>query len=211
MIVAILLAASLAGLLVVPRARSVAVVTEGGTRRANALSSVPDSGLQDDPQTAASIPTATVIPNTAAPSNDAAAPKSSPSGQDASTSTITPTAPRPAAPATVRQTIDTGLWISDGGWKPLAWSPESSSVAVARGGDVLVFDAGTGARRPLISGPRPDRPAGEPGRRMAARWPSSSPAPEPDALRRRMPTRSNPGPSAAIAPQCTCEELSSMA
>ncbi len=165
MIVAILLAAALVGLLVVPPGRSVEVVTDEGTRRANALSSAPDSGMQDDPQIADS-PVTAVPPSAAAPETDAAAaaPKTSPSGQRASTSTITPTAPHPAAPATVRQTIDTGLWISDGaaplrpiaaesGWKPLAWSPESNSVAVARGGDVLVFDAGTGGRRPLISRP----------------------------------------------------------
>lgn len=78
-----------------------------------------------------------------------------------------PTVPTPpAAPAGPGGpvAVDTGLWVSKGnaplrsvsseaGWTPMAWSPDSRSVAMARRGEVVLLDPVSGARKAVVNPP----------------------------------------------------------
>ena len=171
----LLAAASVAGLVIVPSGGSVALVTRGGAEGAAAVLSASESAgdVAVEPGSATTNPSPATVPpsGVAAPGPSAApnpaaatrgpAPRSSWAVAPAAATGAAGGAPAPAIRPT---TIDTGLWAGESagplrllspepGWTPLAWSPDSREVAAARGGDVVVFEPGSGSRRRLLSRP----------------------------------------------------------
>jgi hypothetical protein len=158
--VGLLAALSVAALLVVP-AESVALVTGGGAATTG-LEAEPDAHVLAGVASAEVPPPVPPSSTTLAATRSTAPPPAAAAGSPRSSPTAA--APKPPAAPPSPAVIDTGLWLGEAGgpvrqlaseadWSPLAWSPDSRAVALARRGAVVLLDPVTATRRQVLDRP----------------------------------------------------------
>lgn len=167
--VGLLATASVAGLLTVTPPRSVGLVTNGAEapgpdRGIEVLAAGSETALDPgspSPGSVTSSVTSSVAPTATTATSSPSTPRAAAGPVRKEAAPTVTTAPATTPGATGPVAVDTGVWVSRGGgplqrissepgWVPLAWSPDSRSVAIARRGEIVLVDPVTGSRRPAL-------------------------------------------------------------